>query len=109
MGKIIWLTEIPKKIRKKLLKKINKQYNVNIESIFINEVSISILAQYRQFEKISNKQIKALQNMSNGISGYKNGDYISNHNSNRGQSHNDHSWEQDEGYWDDLGSMGYLN
>ena len=94
------------------IRKIAKQYDVELPNFFENEFTISVINQYRERGSLTAKQVQALVNCSIGISEYQ---------GNRGGAYYDHGigaqwnngWNNgldcDEGYWDDLGSMGYLN
>lgn len=92
----------------KQLRKISKKYNVEIEEHFSNDFTLSVINQFRERGTLTERQVQALVNCSEGIKEYEENQSEwgerSRHNPNRSCG-----WDCDEGYWDDLGSMGYLN
>ena len=92
------------KVLHNLVEAINTQYDVEILHWFRNTFVHSVLTQYQANRHLTPKQIQGLVNISNGIISYKNKDSLPNHYPNT--TYND---SNEEGYWDDLGSMGYLN
>ena len=96
-----------KKVRKQI-KKIAKQYDVSIPNFYWSEFTISVVNQYRFNQSLSLRQVQALVNCSDGITSYDNKDLLPNHYPNSYKTGRNYD-DGEEGYWDDLGSMGYLN
>jgi len=89
------------KEREKVRKKLCKKYELGNIYFRTNSFTFSVLSYFNKYGKITKKQLQALKNINEAHVDYlqdkKNRAYGSSY-----------SGSEDEGYWDDLGSMGYL-